>query len=89
MEEEEQEGLFAIETLTSRGVRRARHARHVILAIGYYYHPVMLGIPARSCRTSTTTTASRTRTIASASSSSAAGIRRRNQRSDCFAPGPT
>src|SRR4051812_47039545 len=42
----EREGdAFAIETRSSRGVRRARHARHVIMAIGYYDHPVMLGVP--------------------------------------------
>jgi thioredoxin reductase (NADPH) len=38
-------GLFALETRTSRGVRRVRHARNVIMAIGYYDHPVMLGVP--------------------------------------------
>jgi len=37
--------LFAIETRSSRGVRRVRHARSVVLAIGYYDHPVTLGIP--------------------------------------------
>jgi thioredoxin reductase (NADPH) len=36
---------FAIETKSSRGVRRARHARFVVLAIGYYDHPVTLGVP--------------------------------------------
>jgi thioredoxin reductase (NADPH) len=39
------EAVFAIETRSSRGVRRVRHARHVVLAIGYYDHPVTLGIP--------------------------------------------
>jgi thioredoxin reductase (NADPH) len=39
------EPLFAVETRSSRGVRRARHATNVILAIGYYDHPVMLGVP--------------------------------------------
>jgi thioredoxin reductase (NADPH) len=39
------DSLFAVETRSSRGVRRARHARHVVLAIGYYDHPVMLGVP--------------------------------------------
>src|SRR5712671_6570608 len=34
-EEAEGESVFAIETRSSRGVRRARHARHVVLAIGY------------------------------------------------------
>jgi thioredoxin reductase (NADPH) len=37
--------LFAVETRTSRDVRRVRHARTVILAIGYYDHPVRLGVP--------------------------------------------
>jgi thioredoxin reductase (NADPH) len=37
--------LFAVETRSSRGVRRARLARTVILAIGYYDHPVTIGVP--------------------------------------------
>ncbi len=37
--------VFAVETRSTRGVKRVRHARHVVLAIGYYDHPVMLGIP--------------------------------------------
>jgi len=37
--------VFAVESRSSRGVRRARHARFVVLAIGYYDHPVKLGIP--------------------------------------------
>jgi thioredoxin reductase (NADPH) len=40
-----EDGIFAIETSSSRGVRRVRHARHVVLAIGYFDRPVMLGIP--------------------------------------------
>jgi thioredoxin reductase (NADPH) len=36
---------FAVETRSSRGVSRVHHARFVVLAIGYYDHPVMLGIP--------------------------------------------
>ena len=36
---------FAVETRSGRGVKRVRHARFVVLAIGYYDHPVMLGIP--------------------------------------------
>lgn len=36
---------FAVETLSSRGVRRVRQARHVILAIGYYDQPNFLNIP--------------------------------------------
>jgi thioredoxin reductase (NADPH) len=39
------EDVFAIETRTSRGVRRVRHARFVVLAIGYFDRPVILGIP--------------------------------------------
>jgi len=39
------ETLFAVETRTSRGVRRARHARTLIFATGYYDHPVMLNVP--------------------------------------------
>ena len=37
--------LFAVETRSSRGVRRVRHARHVIFAIGYYDHPNLLDVP--------------------------------------------
>src|SRR3989442_1748558 len=37
--------LFIVETRSGRGVRRARHARNVILAIGYYDHAVRLGVP--------------------------------------------
>jgi thioredoxin reductase (NADPH) len=37
--------VFAVEARSSRGVRRVRHARHVVLAIGYFDRPVMLGIP--------------------------------------------
>ena len=37
--------LFAVETRSTRGVRRARLARHVIFAIGYYDHPNLLNVP--------------------------------------------
>jgi thioredoxin reductase (NADPH) len=37
--------LFTVETRSAKGVRRARLARHVIVAIGYYDRPVMLNIP--------------------------------------------
>jgi thioredoxin reductase (NADPH) len=37
--------LFAVTTQSSRGVRRVRHARAVILAIGYFDRPVLLGVP--------------------------------------------
>jgi len=39
------EPLFAVETRTTRGVHRVRHARFVVLAIGYFDRPVILGIP--------------------------------------------
>ena len=39
------EEVFAIETVASNGVRRARYARNVVMAIGYYDHPVRLGVP--------------------------------------------
>jgi thioredoxin reductase (NADPH) len=44
-ENERGQPVFAIETRSSRGVRRVRHALNVLLAIGYYDHPVMLAIP--------------------------------------------
>jgi bacillithiol disulfide reductase len=43
--ETDTETLFAIETLTSRGVRRARHGRTVVFATGYYDRPVLLNVP--------------------------------------------
>jgi thioredoxin reductase (NADPH) len=39
------DGLFAVETRSDRGVRRIRHARAVVFAIGYYDQPNRLGIP--------------------------------------------
>ena len=42
---EPDEPVFAVETQSAKGVRRVRHARTVIFAIGYYDHPVVLGIP--------------------------------------------
>ena len=38
-------GLFAVETRSTRGVCRVRHARNVVLAVGYYDHPNLLGVP--------------------------------------------
>ena len=40
-----EDDAFAIETRTSRGVQRARHARNVLMAIGYYDHPNLIGVP--------------------------------------------
>ena len=37
--------LFAIESVSPRGVKRVREARHVVVAIGYFDRPVMLGVP--------------------------------------------
>ena len=39
------EDVFAVTTRDSRGVTRVRHARSVVLAIGYYDHPNYLGVP--------------------------------------------
>jgi thioredoxin reductase (NADPH) len=39
------EHVFAVETRSGRGVRRVRHARNVVVAIGYYDHPVHIGVP--------------------------------------------
>jgi len=36
---------FAVETRTDRGVRRVRHAHNVLMAIGYYDHPNLIGVP--------------------------------------------
>jgi len=37
--------VFVVTTRSARGVQRARYARNVVMAIGYYDHPVMLGVP--------------------------------------------
>src|SRR5262249_50354845 len=37
--------VFAVETRSTHGVRRVRLARFVILAIGYYDHANLLGVP--------------------------------------------
>jgi thioredoxin reductase (NADPH) len=36
---------FTVESRTSRGVTRIREARHVVLAMGYYNKPNLLGVP--------------------------------------------
>ena len=41
----DREGMFAVETRSSKGVRRIRHSRHVVLAIGYFDHPNVIGVP--------------------------------------------
>jgi thioredoxin reductase (NADPH) len=40
-----EDAVFLVETRSSSGVTRVRHARYVILAIGYFDHPVLLGVP--------------------------------------------
>ncbi|MGE0591826.1 MAG: YpdA family putative bacillithiol disulfide reductase [Vicinamibacterales bacterium] len=42
--EREDDGVFVVTTLDRAGVRRARHARAVVMAIGYYDAPNRLGI---------------------------------------------
>jgi thioredoxin reductase (NADPH) len=37
--------IFAIETRSEKGVRRIRHSRYVVFAIGYFDHPNFLGVP--------------------------------------------
>jgi thioredoxin reductase (NADPH) len=37
--------IFAVETRSAKGVRRIRHARNVVLAIGYFDHPNFIGVP--------------------------------------------
>src|SRR5262245_47095423 len=44
-ESEDGTSLFALETRSARGVRRVRHARYAVLAIGYYDHPNILNVP--------------------------------------------
>jgi thioredoxin reductase (NADPH) len=39
------DGIFAIETRSDKGVRRIRHSRNVVFAIGYFDHPNYLGVP--------------------------------------------
>src|SRR6059036_1615091 len=36
--------LFSVETRSVQGGKRARLARHVVLAIGYYDHPNLIGV---------------------------------------------
>jgi thioredoxin reductase (NADPH) len=43
--ERDDDGVFAVTTDGKRGARRVRHARGVVLAIGYYDLPNYLGVP--------------------------------------------
>jgi thioredoxin reductase (NADPH) len=47
IEREDQEGeqVFAVTTRKARGGQRVRHARAVVLAIGYYDHPNYINVP--------------------------------------------
>ena len=45
VEPETEEHVFAVTTRSKRGVQRVRHARNVVMAIGYYDRPVMIGVP--------------------------------------------
>ncbi len=37
--------MFDVETRSEKGVRRIRHSRNVIFAIGYFDHPNVIGVP--------------------------------------------
>src|SRR4051812_1778666 len=37
--------VFTVETESTSGPRRVHQARHVIMAIGYFDHPVKIGVP--------------------------------------------
>ena len=39
------DGTFAVETRSEKGVRRLRHSRNVIFAVGYFDHPNYIGVP--------------------------------------------
>jgi thioredoxin reductase (NADPH) len=39
------DGILAIETRSDKGVRRIRHSRSLIFAIGYFDHPNFIGVP--------------------------------------------
>jgi thioredoxin reductase (NADPH) len=41
----ERHPIFAIETRSDKGVRRIRHSRNVIFAVGYFDHPNDIGVP--------------------------------------------
>ena len=45
IERDADDGVFSVTTSDGRGVVRARHARAVVMAIGYYEHPNRLAVP--------------------------------------------
>jgi thioredoxin reductase (NADPH) len=44
-ERSNRDGIFAIETRSDKGVRRIRHSRNLVFAIGYFDHPNFIGVP--------------------------------------------
>ena len=44
-EDSARDPIFAVETRSDKGVRRIRHSRNVIFAIGYFDRPNILGVP--------------------------------------------
>jgi thioredoxin reductase (NADPH) len=40
-----EDAIYALETRSDRGVRRIRHSRNVVFAIGYFDHPNFIGVP--------------------------------------------
>jgi thioredoxin reductase (NADPH) len=45
---EQEDDVFVVESRAERGARRVRHARAVVLAMGYYDRPNLLGVPGES-----------------------------------------
>jgi thioredoxin reductase (NADPH) len=41
----DEQAVFALETRSDKGVRRIRHSRNVVFAIGYFDHPNFIGVP--------------------------------------------
>ncbi len=42
---EAEDDVFALTTLSQSSVRRVRHARNIVFAIGYYDHPNLINVP--------------------------------------------
>src|SRR5262245_34299598 len=42
---EAEDDVFALTTVSQSGVRRVRHARNIVFAIGYYDHPNLINVP--------------------------------------------
>src|SRR5262245_26019594 len=45
VERESDDQVFGVSTKSGKGVRRVRHARNVVFAIGYFDHPNLIGVP--------------------------------------------